>query len=242
MEQENTMMQHSGVVQDFAGKGSEVEVQHPERKSSKDDQKVTTSRVETKNEKTNLEVKKSEWPKPSEIYNKEGTLTRSVTTKTQVTKDKPAGSGSKSAGDKAPQTASKGPPPNAPTGPKALRKSQAKKVTSQAVIPLSKSTPAESGSWSQSKRWVSQETKERMAFHKMKLNLHHIRADASPFIPQSPSALAALRLQGEKRRATQELETKRHGKGENGVRLFGGKRFRDMLSPVLAWNHCFTEG
>ena len=53
----------------------------------------------------------------------------------------------------------------------------------------------ESGSWSQSKRWTSQETKERMIFHRMTQNLHHLGASNSPFVPQGPAELAAFRAE-----------------------------------------------
>lgn len=216
-----------------------------ERRSSPVSEQKVTKRVADENEEAKFKVTKTEWPKPAEIYAKKTPATQS--TSTPATTDQATPQATKTSVDekKQSQSSSNAPPPNAPTGPKALQQSKPKQVKPQAVIPLPKSNPTESGSWSQSRRWVSQETKERMAFHKMKLNLHHIRADDSPFVPQSPAALAALRLEGDKRRLAREVE-KREGKSHkqrgNALRLFGGKTIGDRLSPVLAWDHCFTQG
>lgn len=85
---------------------------------------------------------------------------------------------------------SPGPPSNAPKGPRALlRRQQTQREASGRL-----SENASSGSWSQSRRWVSQGTKERMAFQRMKINLQHIKLQNSPFVPQTPAALTALRL------------------------------------------------
>ena len=139
------------------------------------------------------------------------------------------------------------PPPNAPKGPKALRKSHGHGSESQEMA--FKGTN-ESGSWSQSRKWVSGETKERMAFHKMKLSLRHIQADRSPFVPQSPTALVAFRLEETKRKVEKEKQIlqreveRRKAKNHRtkGLQLYCGKKFADPYSPVLAWNHCFAEG
>lgn len=119
---------------------------------------------------------------------------------------------------------------------------------------------AEKRSWSHSKRWMSEETKERMAYSKMMLNLRHIGADKSPFIPQNIAELAAFkadvaeanqeeltrtvgrRLAEFRRR--QGLTQQQTGHGQKDVKvgkLLGGKRFEDKLSPVLAAENCFNE-
>ncbi|KAK1240731.1 hypothetical protein MKX07_006164, partial [Trichoderma sp. CBMAI-0711] len=53
---------------------------------------------------------------------------------------------------------------------------------------------AEPASWSQSKRWISSETKERKAFQKMMMNLQFMKADQSPFVPKSPAELTKFRI------------------------------------------------
>lgn len=185
-----------------------------------------------------------DWPKPAEVYAKNviptqgqiATEANSVSSKSESpASEKPADSMRDSL-----------PPPNAPKAPKALREIQAKVSVQKAVIPLRKSATADWGSWSQSKRWMSEATQERMAFRKMQLNLRHIRADKSPFVPQSPTALAALRLDQGKRRLAREVIKRKGNVAKRDpmkeAQLFGGKKFGDMLSPVLAFNHCFTEG
>jgi hypothetical protein len=88
-------------------------------------------------------------------------------------------------------------------------------------------------------------------------NLHHIGASKSPFIPQSPAELAALRAdvaEVEKRKLTREVErrlARNRSEASNGgqkessskreVELFGGKKFDDFLSPVFASESCFNK-
>lgn len=218
----------------------------PRTRSSRQDSEAEltpTTKVEVGKKKvTSVGLPTSQWPKPSEAAAQQS---RKVPTSADPAATSKTAGNSEASQPKQPQSRMLGnednkPPPNAPTGPRALRQSQARKAKSQAVI--LKSTP-ESGSWSQSKRWVSQETKERKAFHKMKLNLHHIRADDSPFVPQTPAALTAMKLEGDRRRLSREVDRRVAEKEKEGtLRLFGGKRLGDMLSPVLGWNHCFTEG
>jgi hypothetical protein len=228
----------------------EVELmQHCIRQSRRGSPKGGTATATKEKERSidapTIAVTESEWPQPSEAYstgNAKAKLTVALTVA-----EKPKAVGLKpSEEQKRPATASC-PPPNAPTAPKALRSTPVTKSASQAMTTSIKSTATtESGSWSQSKRWVSPETKERMAFHKMKLNLHHIQAGDSPFVPQSPKALAELKVVREKRRLARDLQRKQKRdfatKDGHHLKLFWGKKIGDMLSPVLAWNHCFTEG
>ncbi|KAG5981335.1 hypothetical protein E4U55_003064 [Claviceps digitariae] len=115
----------------------------------------------------------------------------------------------------------------------------------------------ESGSWSQSKRWMSQTSKERMTFQKMVTNLFHLSANNSPFVPQSPAELTAFRAEMadiKKKRLSREvgwrvatMERKRaHSKnsGEEAAKLVPfllGRQFKDTLSPVFASRNCFAE-
>ncbi|KAG6163263.1 hypothetical protein E4U24_001407 [Claviceps purpurea] len=115
----------------------------------------------------------------------------------------------------------------------------------------------EPGSWSQSKRWMSQTSKERMMFQKVITNLFHLSANKSPFVPQSPAELTAFRAEMadiKKRRLSREvgwriatLESRRarsKGSGEKATRLVPfllGKQFKDTLSPVFAVPSCFVE-
>ncbi|KAG5953786.1 hypothetical protein E4U53_002642 [Claviceps sorghi] len=115
----------------------------------------------------------------------------------------------------------------------------------------------ESGSWSQSKRWMSQTSKERMTFQKMVTNLFHLSANNSPFVPQSPAELTAFRAEMadiKKKRLSREvgwrvatMERKRtHPKdsGEEAANLVPfllGRKFKDTLSPVFASRNCFAE-
>lgn len=154
-----------------------------------------------------------------------------------------------------PSSISNGPPANAPTAPASHRRS----INSQAPQVQPK-TPAgnrpESGKWSQSKRWMSQETKERLAFQKMMLSLHYMGADESPFVPQTPAELTALKAdaaEGEKRKLVNQVDrlmskghSKRDDDGQGGnavptVKLFGGRQLQDKLSPILALENYFNR-
>ncbi|QPG97934.1 hypothetical protein C2857_007055 [Epichloe festucae Fl1] len=115
----------------------------------------------------------------------------------------------------------------------------------------------ESGSWSQSKRWMSQTSKERMIFQRMVTNLFHLGANNSPFVPQSPAELTAFRAEMadiKKKRLSREVgwrvatierkRTRSKGSGEEAIKLvpfFQGKQFKDKLSPVFASSNCFKE-
>ncbi|KAF7543889.1 hypothetical protein G7Z17_g10383 [Cylindrodendrum hubeiense] len=147
-----------------------------------------------------------------------------------------------------------GPPMNAPKAPASQRR-----VTQGSITlpqPPSVPSPAESGGWSQSKRWMSQETKERAAFQKMLINLHYMGADKSPFVPQSPAELTAFKLEtaeSEKLKLIQEMDkrlakvngktlsTQKGKKVQSLVNLLGGKQLRDKLSPVFSAVHCFNK-
>lgn len=113
------------------------------------------------------------------------------------------------------------------------------------------------GSWSQSKRWMSQETKERMIFHKMMQNLHHLGADNSPFLPQNPLELTAFRAEMaelKKGRLSREvgwrmatLERRKAVANDPDeepielVPLMLDRKFEDKLSTVFASQNCFRD-
>ena len=113
----------------------------------------------------------------------------------------------------------------------------------------------ESGSWSQSKRWMSQNGKERMNFQRTMQNLYHIGADKSPFVPQNPAELTAFRAEiadAKMRRLSREvnrrivaLESKKKCPAEplrvenELLPLLLGKRLADERTTVFASNNCF---
>ncbi|KAG6017723.1 hypothetical protein E4U54_004444 [Claviceps lovelessii] len=139
---------------------------------------------------------------------------------------------------------------SAPTSRGAFGTSQTSAATSSAR------NATESGSWSQSKRWMSQTSKERMIFQKMVTNLFHLSANNSPFVPQSPAELTAFRAEMadiKKKRLSREvgwrvatMERKRaqsKDSGEQAVKLVPfllGRQFKDTLSPVFASRNCFA--
>ncbi|KAI9901717.1 hypothetical protein N3K66_003534 [Trichothecium roseum] len=113
--------------------------------------------------------------------------------------------------------------------------------------------------WSQSKSWVSDEEKERAAFQKMMLQMRHINADKSPFIPQTPAELTAFKVdQAEraKKKLEQELQARllanaqakqaQSKKNEENPELkrmyslFFGMNMGN-LSPVLFFDNCFNQ-
>lgn len=119
-------------------------------------------------------------------------------------------------------------------------------------------TPTEVASWSQSKRWVSSETKERRAFQKMVLNLQFMKADQSPFIPKSPAELTKFKIslaEAKRQKLTKEvklLEEKNRNRelakasgsmpvSQPQVLLFNGRQMEDKLSPVFAAQNCFNK-
>ncbi|KAF7556499.1 hypothetical protein G7046_g6277 [Stylonectria norvegica] len=147
------------------------------------------------------------------------------------------------------------PPANAPTGPSSFRRG-----TNSPVIqnqPALVASSSESGTWSQSKRWMSQETKERLTFQRLVLNLHYIGADNSPFVPQSPAELTAFKADiAEKQRRKLAAEVDRRlaksqlrkdgvdhsdKKPDQPSELFGGKKLTDGLSTVFAADSCFNN-
>ncbi|KAM0516020.1 hypothetical protein ACHAPE_005643 [Trichoderma viride] len=116
----------------------------------------------------------------------------------------------------------------------------------------------EVASWSQSKRWVSSETKERRAFQKMVLNLQFMKADQSPFIPKTPAELTKFKIslaEAKRQKLTTEvelLEEKNRNKelakasgsmpvSQPQVLLFNGRQMEDKLSPVFAAQNCFNK-
>ncbi|KAL7926609.1 hypothetical protein ACQKWADRAFT_328320 [Trichoderma austrokoningii] len=121
------------------------------------------------------------------------------------------------------------------------------------------STPTEVASWSQSKRWVSSETKERRAFQKMVLNLQFMKADHSPFVPKTPAELTKFKItlaEAKRLKLASEvklLEEKTRNKelarasGSTPVSqprvllLFNGRQMEDKLSPVFAAQNCFNQ-
>ena len=149
-----------------------------------------------------------------------------------------------------------GPPLNAPTAPA----SQRRLVNSNPGKPQTSlaRNSSETGSWSQSKRWISQETKERTLFQKLMHNLHYMGADQSPFVPKTPATLAAFRIAEKEiksRVLTRQLQTKMESlskrKKEEAegckntalvkIELFQGREMADDLSPVFASNTCFRK-
>ncbi|RDA92962.1 hypothetical protein CP533_5512 [Ophiocordyceps camponoti-saundersi (nom. inval.)] len=120
---------------------------------------------------------------------------------------------------------------------------------------------AEAASWSRSKRWMSNEMKERVAFIKMTTNLRHMKAEKSPFVPQSLTELAAFKaevadanrkkLENAVGRRQAELQLRRQHVLQQGEaatwsdvqvgKLFRGKQFHDGKSPVFASDTCFNE-
>ncbi|KAK2593794.1 hypothetical protein QQS21_008502 [Conoideocrella luteorostrata] len=122
-----------------------------------------------------------------------------------------------------------------------------------------KKNATESGSWSQSKGWMSQSTKERRRFEKMTANLVHLGAGRSEFVPKSPAELAALRaemtameskrLSRQLSRRMDKLERKKLRNIETGVekeevmpvQILLGKRFKDGLSTFFASTICFRD-
>lgn len=146
-----------------------------------------------------------------------------------------------------------GPPPNAPTQPASLRAmTNGSKGAPQASLPQRR---PDTGMWSQSKRWVSQEAKERAAFQKLMQNLHYMGANNSPFIPQTAAALTEFRIaQAEsksrmlrkrvddmsRRRQLEESSAEEAGSDLKPL-LLGGRCPRDSLSPFFAQNSCFNK-
>ncbi|KAI5462182.1 hypothetical protein BGZ63DRAFT_423476 [Mariannaea sp. PMI_226] len=145
------------------------------------------------------------------------------------------------------------PPPHAaPKGPKASTALQARVPKLLSVPTESSAGPSsdKAGSWSQSKRWISGETKERTAFQRMLMNLHYMGADKSPFVPQTPAELTAFKAEVteiERVKLLSEMEKMRalvrvDGKEkEQPPVLFGGKVLWDNLSPVFAIISCFDR-
>ncbi|KAK5997986.1 hypothetical protein PT974_00355 [Cladobotryum mycophilum] len=128
---------------------------------------------------------------------------------------------------------------------------------STSMTPKSTPNKPESAAWTQSKRWMSQETKERLAFQKMTLNLHYMGADKSPFVPQSPAQLTAFKAQVAEIQK-QQLDRKvglleqrsklKDGEKEQGavpqmqIALFNGKALHGRrLSPLFASSNCFND-
>lgn len=151
------------------------------------------------------------------------------------------------------QTPFNEPPPNAPIAPASLRRlANATKGNPQTSL---SHKPSELGSWSQSKRWISQETKERAAFQKLMHTLHYMGADKSPFLPRTPASLTEFRvaqterksrkLTQELRRKVEQLNSRNREEAITGPRpkleLFAGKTLADELSPVFAVDSCFNK-
>ncbi|VUC23900.1 unnamed protein product [Clonostachys rosea] len=145
------------------------------------------------------------------------------------------------------------PPANAPTAPASFRRPK-----SAAQRPSSLSAqPADAGTWSQSKRWVSKETKERAAFQKMKFHLQYMGADKSPAVPQTPAELTAFRLETtsiKTRKLTRDIfkrqelsQRKKEAQGDDAAKprpkpmLFNDKKFDDVLSPFFPTYSWFNK-
>ena len=127
------------------------------------------------------------------------------------------------------------------------------------LLDIAESADSTDPMWSQSKSWVSDEEKERAAFQKMMLQMRHINADKSPFIPQTPAELTAFKID-QAERAKKELEQelqarllanaqakkaqskKTEEKPELKLMydLFYGINMGN-LSPVLCFDNCFNQ-
>jgi hypothetical protein len=111
--------------------------------------------------------------------------------------------------------------------------------------------PLDSVSWSQSRRWISQEAAARTAFNRMTQRLRHQGFDKSPFIPQNQAELVDLRISAlswnikkydaDIRKREKQSKLKKNGvEPDSGPQLFGGRVFLDGLSAVLAVKTCFS--
>lgn len=125
------------------------------------------------------------------------------------------------------------------------------------MVPVVPNKPGHPGSWSQSKRWVSSEAKERLAFQRMAANLHYMGADKSPFVPQTARELTKFRAEvteAQKQRLIAEVARRERSYGNRGRSnrdgggaakvlkgLLHGKRFSDRLSVVFAVDNCFNK-
>ncbi|KAL6858405.1 hypothetical protein J3F83DRAFT_750701 [Trichoderma novae-zelandiae] len=145
-------------------------------------------------------------------------------------------------------------PPHAVTNPSA-RYSRKVRVSDR---PSQNQAPVEPASWSQSKRWISSETKERKAFQKMMMNLQFMKADHSPFVPKTPAELTRFKIslaEAKRQKLAQEvsiLEEKNRQRelarasgillvSQPRVALFNGRDMGDELSPVFAARNCFNK-
>ncbi|RFU73173.1 40s ribosomal s8 [Trichoderma arundinaceum] len=145
-------------------------------------------------------------------------------------------------------------PPNAAANPSARysRKGQAPNRLTK------NQSPIEVASWSQSKRWLSSETRERKAFQKMMLNLQFMKADQSPFVPKTPAELTRFKIslaESKRQKLAQEvsiLEEKTRQRelakasgsklvSQPQALLFKGREMGDKLSPVFAARNCFNK-
>lgn len=111
--------------------------------------------------------------------------------------------------------------------------------------------PLDSVSWSQSRRWISQEAAARTTYYRMMQRLRHQGFDKSPFIPQNQAELVELRISAlsrnierydaDIRRREKLSKLKKSGiEPDLGPQLFGGKTVLDGLSAVLAIRTCFS--
>ncbi|TFB05748.1 hypothetical protein CCMA1212_001966 [Trichoderma ghanense] len=143
--------------------------------------------------------------------------------------------------------------------PRAVTKSSARYSRKVQVSdrPSQSQAPVEPASWSQSKRWISSETKERKAFQRMMMNLQFMKADQSPFVPKTPAELTKFKIslaEAKRQKLAQEvsiLEEKNRQKelakasgtmlvSQPHVALFNGRDMDDELSPVFAVQNCFN--
>ncbi|KAG9257501.1 uncharacterized protein F5Z01DRAFT_671098 [Emericellopsis atlantica] len=139
-----------------------------------------------------------------------------------------------------------GPPSNAPKAPAAFRRHLDEQQSLNLTYPKSSAGP---GSWTQSKRWVSDETKERAAYQKLMQSLHYLGADKSPSLPQTSSELTSFRVAqaeskgrifGEKLRRMEEAEAQKQRNPQH-LEVFHGLDLADGLSPVFAVLNCFNK-
>lgn len=116
------------------------------------------------------------------------------------------------------------------------------------------------GSWTSSKKWVSEQERLRMAFHKMRSSASYNGFADSPFLPATPAEFADYksarqqdrvrwiqkRIQAKKDDAASKKSAEQAGSGASAQlsvykRLFAKDNRGDGLSLMLAAKTCFNE-
>jgi hypothetical protein len=147
------------------------------------------------------------------------------------------------------------PPPNAPTGPAAMRVHMATHTTGSSLT-LTGLNPR-AATWTQSQTWASAENQLQQEFSKHIANLRHIDADKSPVVPRKVSEYANLKAEiaeESQRLLNKEIQRKlrlaeaskvRDKSGEpmvpNLMSFMGGKSSRGLIFPAYAGTTCFHK-